>query len=208
MLNRVGALLLGVSVFAGLLGCVSADTYRLKEEEVQSLTSINEDIRERNKSLRAEKAGLENRLDEMKKENEGLEFRIEKQNSQIAFLKNWGETLEKEGDGLRARMEKLNAKVAELDKENQRLVTLTLPENLLRSLGFRLADLQKQVEALSGENEKLKNRQVTFRSEEKKSSGTEGEKTIESADGQPQAVMVSSGHKAEGSEPHKQQNDR
>jgi cell division protein FtsB len=208
MLKRVGVLLVGVSFLGGLLGCVSADAYRMKEQELQSLYSVNEDMGERNRSLRAEKAGLEARVEEMKKENEELEYRIEKQNSQIAFLKNWGETLEKDGDGLRARVEKLNAKIAELDKENQRLAFLSLPENLLSSLGDRLAELQKQAQVLAGENEKLKNRQVAFKSEEKKPSQAEGEKTIEAAGAKPQAVAVSSGQKAEDNESHKQQSER
>ena len=204
MLKRIGALLVGVSFFAGLSGCVSADAYRMKEEEVQSLYSVNEDMQARNESLHSEKAGLATQAAALKNENEGLEFRIEKQDKQIAFLKNWGETLEKDGDGLRARMEKLDAKIAELDKDNQRLAILSRPENLLRSLGDRLANLQMRVEALSGENEQLKSRQAALGSEGKKSDGPEVGKPVESAGGKPQAVMVSSGQKAEGSEPRKQ----
>ena len=208
MLKRVGALLVGVSVLAGLAGCVSLDTYQMKEQEVQSLTGVNEDMRKRIKSLRDEKTGLEARVGEMKKGTEELEYRIEKQDKQIGFLKNWAESIENDRNSMRDRMEQLNAKIAELDKENQRLATLTLPENLVHSLGDRVAGLQKQVEALSGENEKLKNREVVFSPEEKKSSGTEGERTMESAAGNPQAVAVSSGQKAADSESHKQQNMR
>jgi chromosome segregation ATPase len=193
MLKRVGAFVVGVLAFAGLQGCVSVDAYRLKEQQVLSLSSINEDMQLRNKSLKAEKAGLETRVEEMKKENEGLAY--------------WIEILGKDGDVLRLQVEKLNAKIAELDRENQRLALLTRPESLLRTLGDRFADLQKQVEALSGENEKLKNTQVIFRSEDKKA-GAESEKTIESAGVKPKAVLVSSEQKAVDSEPQKRQNKR
>lgn len=203
MVTRVGVLLVA-GCFAGLLGCVSADVYRVKEREVQSLYRANEDMQEQNETLMAEKTGLEIRTVEMKKENERLKDRIEKQSEEIAYLKNRAEKLEKDGEGLRDRVEKLNAKIADLDKENQRLAALSHPENLLRSLAERLGDLQKQVEALSGENEKLKNKQVIARSEEEITGGAEDEKTIESAGEKPQAVLVSAGEKAEDGTPDQQ----
>lgn len=204
MLTMVRALLVVAGCFAGLLGCVSADAYRAKEWEVQALVMANKDTREQNKSLRDEKTELETRAGEMKKENEGLKDRIEKQSEEILSLKYRAETLQKDGEGLRARVEILNAKIAELNNENQRLASLSRPENLLRTLGERLADLQKQVEALWGENAKLKNEQVIARAEKKKTGEAEGEKTIKSAGEKPQAVVVSAGQKAEDSKPDQQ----
>lgn len=94
-------------------------------------------------------------------------------------------------------MENLNAKIADLNKENQKLALLTRPENLLRTLGERLGELQKQVDTLAGENQKLKSRQVVARSDEEKTAGAEAEKTIGSTDEKPKAVRVSVGQKAE-----------
>jgi hypothetical protein len=204
MLTRVGAFLVVAGCFAGLLGCVSADVYRVKEQEVQTLYRANDDVKEQNRLLLASKTELEIQAKEMKKENEGLKGWLEKQNEQIVYLKNRVEALEKDGEGLRERGMKLDAKIAELNKENQRLAVLSRPENLLRGLGERLADLQKQVEALSGENEKLKSKQVIARSEEEKSGVAQGEKTIEPAGGKVQAVLVSDVQKVEDSKPVQQ----
>lgn len=198
MLTRVGALLIVAVSFTGLLGCVSADVYRIKEREAQTLFKANEEIQYQNKSLIDEKNELQLRLGEIKKENEGLQGLIEKQNEEIVYLKNRTDKLLSVGEGLRDRVEKLNDKIAGLNKENQRLVALSRPENLLRSLGERLADLQKQVDALSGENEKLKTKQVMARPEEEKS-GTEGAKTIKGTAEKPQAVPVAASHKADDS---------
>ncbi len=207
MLRRVGVLFVVAGCFVGLWGCVSADVYNLKEQEVQTLERAKADIQEQNISLTAEKNRLETRSGEMQKENEGLNARIEKQNEEIVYLKNRVEKLKKVGEGLRDRAEKLSAKITDLSKENLRLATLSRPENLLRSLGERLADLQKQVEVLSGENQKSKNKQVAARSEEEKTGGAEGKKTIKAAGEKPQPVRVSAGQKAEESKPDQQLED-
>lgn len=198
MATRVVVCFVAAGWFAGLLGgCVSADVYRVKEREVQALHRANEDMQERNRSLTAEKTELTIRSGEMKKENEGLRDLIAKQNEDIVYLQNRVEKLEQDGEGLRDRVENLKAEIAELNQENRRLAALSSPENLLRSLAERLGDLQRQVEALSGENEKLKNNQVIARSEEGTTGGAEGEKTIKPADEAPQAVLVSAGQETE-----------
>jgi chromosome segregation ATPase len=186
-----------------MLGCVSADVYRIKEQEAQTLQRTNQEMQEQNKSLIAERTELQTRSAELKKEKEELNGRNDKLNGAIVYLQNRAEKLEKDGDGLREHVEKLNAKIADLNKDNQRLATLTRPENLLRTLGERLADLQKQVDALGGENKKLKSRQVVARSEEEKAGGAEAVK-IEPAGEKPQAVQVSAGQKAAESKPEPQ----
>ncbi len=204
MLTKVRGLFVAACCIAGLLGCVSADAYRAKEWEVQALVTANKDMREQNKSLRDENTGLETRSGEMKKENEGLKDRIEKQSEEILSLKYRAEALQKDGEAVRARVETLNTKIAELNNENQRLASMNRPENLLRTLGERLAELQKQVEMLWGENAKLKNEQVIAWSEKKKASEAEGEKTIKPASEKLQAVVVPGGQKTEDSKPDQQ----
>ena len=99
MSTRSGILLVVAVWCAGLLGCVSADVYRVKEQEVLNLHKVNEEMQVRNKSLFAEKSGLESRAGEMKRENDGLKDRVEKQIEEIAHLKNRTERLEKDKDG-------------------------------------------------------------------------------------------------------------
>ncbi len=207
MLTRVGVSLVVTGCFVGLLGCVSADVYKLKEQEVLILERAKADIQEQNISLTAEKTRLETRSDEMKKENEGLSGQIEKQNEEIVYMKSRVERLQKVGEGLRDRVDKLNIKIADLHKDNLRLAALSRPENLLRTLGERLADLQKQVDVLSGENQKLKGKQVDVRSGEEKTGGAEGKKTIKAASEKPQAVRASAGQIVEDSKPEQQLED-
>jgi SMC interacting uncharacterized protein involved in chromosome segregation len=205
MLTRIGLLLVGCLSFVGLAGCVSLDEFRAKEQEVQTLSSANADMQERNQWLRNEKTQLENRMGEMKKEKDGLGERIAKLNGEIDYLQNKVETLEQDTEGLRERVEKQKAKIADLNKENQRLAALTRTENLVRTLGERMAELQKQVEVLSGENEVLRERvAAAWPPEVKKSSRAEGERTFESAGRKRHAVAVSSEQKTEDSEPEKQ----
>ncbi len=203
MLSRVGVFLVVVMCCAGLLGCVSADVYRMKEQEVLTLHTTNQEMQGQNQSLIAEKNELQARLDEMKRDNEGLKERIEKQGAEAVYLISRAEKLEKESEVQRERMEKLNAKIADLNRENQRLTALTLPENLLRSLGERMADLKKQVEVLSGENEILKNKQVNTRPQEEKTGGA-GDENAKSAGEKPHIVPVSAEQKAEESKPDQQ----
>ena len=205
MLTRAGVMLVAAGCFAGMLGgCVSADVYRLKEQEALTLHKTNQEMQEQNKTLVAERTELTTRSGELKKEKEELNGRIEKLNNAIVYLQNRAEKLEKDGDGLREHVEKLNAKIADLNKENQRLAALTRPENLLRTLGDRLTDLQKQVDALAGENQKLKSRQVVARSEEEKAAGTAADKAIKAADEILQTVQVSAGQKTQDSKPDQQ----
>jgi chromosome segregation ATPase len=206
MVTRAGALIVATGYFAGMLGCVSADVYRIKEQEAQTLQRTNQEMQEQNRSLIAERTELQTRSAELKNDKEELNARIEKLNGAIVYLQNRAEKLEKDGDGLKEHLEKLNAKIADLNKENQRLATLTRPENLLRTLGERLADLQKQVEALGGENKKLKSRQVIARPEEEGVGGAEAEK-IGSASEKPQAVQVSAGQRTADSKPDQQQDE-
>lgn len=67
MLTRTGALLIAAVWCAGMVGCVSADVYRLKEQEALDLSRTNQEMQERNKSLRAEKTELQARSGELTK---------------------------------------------------------------------------------------------------------------------------------------------
>jgi chromosome segregation ATPase len=198
MITKAGVLFVAAVCFTGMAGCVSADVYRLKEQEALNLQRTNQDMQEQNKSLFAERTELQARSLEMKKEKEGLKDRIEKQHAEIVYLESRAAKLEKDGEVQRERMEKLSVKISDLNRENQRLATLTRPENLLRTLGERFADLQKQVDAISGENQKLKSRLVAGRSEEERTGA--GEKAMSIGE-KPQAVPVWAGQKAEDGRP-------
>jgi chromosome segregation ATPase len=191
MSTRVGVLIFAVGCYAaGLTGCVSADLYRLKEQEVHTLHRANESALYQNKSLLAEKTALEGQAAEMKQENEGLKERIVKLNEEIVSLNTRAEILDKEGTGLRQGIEKLNAKIADLNADNKRLAALSSPENLLRSLEDRLADLRKRVEVLLGENEKLKNGQMVARTKAEKAGSAEPEKKTATSVEKPQAFLI------------------
>ena len=156
-------------------------------------------MQERNRALMNERSELLSRSEGLKKEKDGLKEQIEKLNGSIVYLQNLAEKLEKEGDGFREQVDQLNAKLVELTRENDRLALLTRPENLVRTLGERLGELQKQVNALSGENKKLKSRQVMVRREEDKAAGAEAVKI--QSDIKPEAVQVSAGQTTEVVEP-------
>lgn len=194
MATRSGVLLLAAVCVYGMAGCVSADVYKLKEQEAMTLQRTNQEMQEQNRGLIAERTELQTRSVELKKEKEGLKELIEKQTSEIAYLQARAAKLEKDGDGLRERLEKMNVKISDLARENDRLATLSRPENLLRTLGDRLADLQRQVEAISGENQKLKSRQVAARSEEERTGANEA---IRTPGDKPQAVPVYAGQRVE-----------
>lgn len=204
---RVGALLV-VAGCIGLMGCVSADVYRIKEQEVRSLQRTNEEAQDQNRLLLAAKTALESRAGETKKENEGLQNRVERQSEEIGYLRKRTEKLEKDGEQLRDRVEKQGLKIVELNMENQRLAALSRPENLLRTLGERLTELQKQVEALAGENATLKNEQVAARTREEVTDGAEQEHAGKAEGEKPQAIPVSAMHKSEEISPDQQLDER
>ncbi len=168
MITRTGALLTVAVWCAGMAGCVSADVYRVKEQEALTLQQTNQEMQMQNRALTLERNELQTQAAEQKKEKEAMREQIEKQHAEIGFLQNRTAKLEKDGEGQRDRIEKLSGKLADLNRENQRLATMTRPENLLRTLGDRLADLERQVDAVSAENQKLKARQVAIRSGEER----------------------------------------
>jgi len=164
----------------GLLGCVSTDTYKVKEQEVQALSKNNQDMQEQNKGLLREQEELRTKADTLARENEGLKDQVQKLSSASEDLKAQAGQLGRDNEGIRAQVQTLTRKIEDLQAENEKLAAMTRPENLLRTLGDQFNKLQKQIEALRAENEMAKKSQAAPRD----AAGGEGDRLSEPAKGE------------------------